>query len=122
MLSEDNRQTIPKFRRIKTGEEFRIVLAAYFCSNKWFVGYAHENRIGVSRLGMVVSKRVVPHSVNRNYAKRLIREGFRQEFSARCALDVVIRLRRPLDRERSGEGRKALAQLLGNIQKKCVSS
>ena len=115
-------QTIPKFRRIKSGEEFTLVLAAYFGSNKWFVAYVHENGIGVSRLGIIVSKRVVPGSVGRNYAKRLIREGFRREFPAGCALDIVIRLRSPLDRENSGEGRKALTQLLGNIHKRCVSS
>jgi ribonuclease P protein component len=115
-------QTIPKFRRIKSGEEFRRVLATYFGSNKWFVGYVHENGMGVSRLGIIVSKRVAPDSVDRNYAKRLIREGFRREFPAKCALDIVIRLRCPLNRETSGEGRKALTQLLGNIQKRCVSS
>ena len=113
----NKKQTIPKFRRIRSGGEYRLILGEYCCSNKWFVGYARENNIGVSRLGLIVSKKVAPTAVKRNFAKRLIREVFRQEFPARCAQDIVIRLRCPLSQETSGIGRGALIQLLGRIQK-----
>lgn len=111
------RQTFRNYRRIRSGEEFRLALAANFYRNKWFVIYARENRAGSSRLGMIVSKKVVHHSVNRNFAKRLIRETFRQDFPTDCALDIVVRLRRPLSQEISHEGRRTLAQLLGDIQR-----
>jgi ribonuclease P protein component len=59
----------------------------------------------------------MPHSTNRNYVKRLVRETFRQNFSAGLALDIVVRLRRPLGREYSQEGRGMLVQLLGDVQR-----
>jgi len=59
----------------------------------------------------------MPRSTSRNYVKRLVREMFRQNFSADRALDIVVRLRRPLDRESSQEGRKTLVQLLGDVQR-----
>ena len=58
----------------------------------------------------------MPHSTSRNYVKRLVREIFRRNFPADRALDIVVRLRRPLSRESSQDGRKTLVQLLGDVQ------
>ena len=113
----NQRQTFPNFRRLRSGEEFRHALAAYFCSNKWFVIYVNANKAGSSRLGIITSKRLMPRSTNRNYVKRLIREIFRQNFPVDRALDIVVRLRRPLGRESSQEGRETLVQLLGDVQR-----
>jgi len=116
-LPFNKRETLPNFRRLKSGEEFRLAFAAHFYSNKWFAVYARENKVGASRLGIIVSKKVVPHAVNRNYAKRLIREKFRQDFPVWHAVDIVVRLRRSLSQRASDEGSGALAQLLGDIQR-----
>ena len=49
---------------------------------------AEASRLGsgflyaISRLGVTVSKRVAPRAVSRNFAKRLVREGFRRAFPA----------------------------------------
>jgi ribonuclease P protein component len=120
-LAFNKKQSIPNFRRIKSGEEFRLALAANLCSSKWFVIYARGNKVGVSRLGIIASKKVAPYAVNRNYAKRLIRESFRRNFPVRCALDIVVRLRCPLSQDTSHEGWMALTQLLSDIRKRCVS-
>ena len=44
------------------------------------------------RLGLVVSKRVLRHAVDRNRAKRLIREAFRVSATSLPVLDVVVRV------------------------------
>ena len=85
-------------------------------TNKWFVVYVQKNEVGISRLGVVASKRVMPTAVSRNFAKRLVREAFRRSFSVDRALDVVVRARRQLSPETSMEGRQALAQLLQAVQ------
>ena len=85
-------------------------------TNKWFVVYVQKNEVGISRLGVVASKRVMPTAVSRNFAKRLVREAFRRSFSVDRALDVVVRARRQLSPETSLEGRQALAQLLQAVQ------
>ena len=85
-------------------------------TNKWFVVYVQKNEVGISRLGVVASKRVMPTAVSRNFAKRLVREAFRRSFLVNRALDVVVRARRQLSPETSMEGRQALAQLLQAVQ------
>ncbi|MBI1174144.1 MAG: ribonuclease P protein component [Sideroxydans sp.] len=120
-LLSDKKQTLPNYRRIKSSEEFKLALNAQFCNNKWFTIHARENKAGVSRLGIIVGKRVSPLSVSRNFVKRLIREEFRRDFPVRCALDIIVRLRRPLSRETAHDGQKALAQLLSDIKIKCVN-
>ena len=84
--------------------------------NKWFVIYVQKNESGITRLGVVASKRIMPKAVSRNFTKRLIREVFRRSFSADYALDIVVRARRQLSPETSREGRLALAQLLQAVQ------
>lgn len=57
-------------------------------------GAVRTNNLGASRLGLIVAKRVLRRAVDRNRAKRVIRESFRK----RCdlpALDIVVRLTEP---------------------------
>ena len=44
--------------------------------------YAKPNGAAAARFGIVVSKRVIPQAVARNYCKRLAREVFRAEREA----------------------------------------
>jgi ribonuclease P protein component len=46
-------------------------------------------------LGVVVSKRIVRHAVERNHIKRLVREAFRRHQESLCAFDMVILARSP---------------------------
>ena len=92
------------------------MLCAKCLTNKWFAIYAQKNEGGNARLGVIASKRIMPHAVSRNFAKRLIREVFRCSFSANRALDIVVRVRRQLNPETSKEGRLALTQLLQAVQ------
>lgn len=57
----------------------------------YFQVMAKPNELGLARLGMVVSKRLFPHAVDRNRARRRIREAFRQLASGLPALDLVVR-------------------------------
>ena len=55
---------------------------------------ATRNDCNCCRLGLVVSRRAVPKSVDRNLAKRLIRESFRGFQHRLPAVDVVVVVRR----------------------------
>jgi ribonuclease P protein component len=110
-------QSLPRNNRIRKHADFERMFDADSIANKWFVVYAQRNRVGVSRLGVVASKRIMPTAVSRNFAKRLIREVFRRNFLADNTLDVVVRARRQLHPETSTEGRLALKQLLQAVQK-----
>jgi ribonuclease P protein component len=50
------------------------------------------NAVGYPRLGMIVAKRVLARSVDRNRVKRCVRESFRQALPELPACDFVVRL------------------------------
>lgn len=62
-------------------------------SGEFFQVYVMPNGSAVARLGVVVSKRVIPHAVARNYCKRLAREVFRVEQGQLSGMDMVVRPR-----------------------------
>ena len=57
-------------------------------------GAVRTNDLGASRLGLIVAKKVLRHAVDRNRAKRVIRESFRRRRGL-PALDIVVRLTEP---------------------------
>jgi ribonuclease P protein component len=115
-LQFNGKQTLATDRRIRQRVDFESAFRADCITNKWFVVYSKRNDFGVARLGMVASKRVMPRAVSRNFAKRLIRDVFRLNFTSDRPLDIVVRARRPLSSETSKEGRLALMQLLSAIR------
>lgn len=121
VLLSENKQIFPRYRRITSSEEFSIALNSLHYCNKWFSIYVSRNEAQKSRLGIIVSKRILPHAVNRNSVKRLIRERFRREFPANCSFNLVVRLRRPLNEQVVIEVKRALIQLLNEVQLKCVN-
>ena len=67
----------------------------------------------------LVAAGAAPRADARNFAKRLVREGFRRSFPAACAVNVVVRVRKRLDRNTAQQGAEALARLLRGVQEKC---
>ena len=55
---------------------------------------ARHNELEMARLGLIVGKRMLPRAVDRNRAKRVIRESFRQA-GALPAMDIVVRVAVP---------------------------
>ncbi len=54
---------------------------------------AGPNELGISRLGMIVPKKVIRTAVGRNRIKRLLREWFRLNQADIAGLDVIARLK-----------------------------
>ncbi len=55
--------------------------------------HTRPNDLAHARLGLIVSRRVVPHATQRNRYKRLMREAFRLRQQELGNLDVVARLK-----------------------------
>jgi len=55
--------------------------------------HTRPNDLAHARLGLIVSRRVVPHATQRNRYKRLMRETFRLRQQELGNLDVVARLK-----------------------------
>lgn len=58
----------------------------------YFQVLAKPNELGQARLGMIVSKRLLPNAVDRNRVRRRIREAFRLAAANLPGLDLVVRL------------------------------
>ncbi|MEN9470913.1 MAG: ribonuclease protein component [Pseudomonadota bacterium] len=54
------------------------------------VTYTKLNGLGYARLGLAITKKIVPGAVSRNQFKRIIRESFRLNQQALSGLDIVI--------------------------------
>ena len=109
-------QSFPSCRRIKKRLDFEQVLRTAALSNKWFSVYIRKNEYGFARLGVIASKRIMPTAIARNFAKRMIREGFRCSVNVDYAVDVVVRAKREI-KPHTTEERSALVDLLQSLHK-----
>ncbi|WP_256327776.1 ribonuclease P protein component [Nitrosospira sp. Nl5] len=75
-------------------EEFSSVIRFRCSASGEFIQiFAKPNNLVHSRLGLIVAGKVERLAVNRNRAKRLLREVFRARQQDLAGLDLVIRLR-----------------------------
>lgn len=82
---------------------------------------ARPNGLNIGRLGIVVAKRFVPLSVNRNLIKRLIREAFRYHQHRLGGLDIVVQLHSPLAADVKSKAVDELRTLLERVRR-CLAS
>jgi ribonuclease P protein component len=92
-LESKHIKTLPRCFRLSNQEGFSEILKQKAKVNKWFQVYFRNNSVGYARLGVAISKRVVPSSVQRNNLKRMIRECFREHAHQGVPRDVVVRFR-----------------------------
>lgn len=59
-----------------------------------FTLFATPNGLTQARIGIIASRRVARRAVDRNRAKRLVREAFRKARHRLGGIDVVVELRR----------------------------
>lgn len=81
--------------------------------------YARPNGTLAARLGIVVSKRIIPQAPGRNYCKRLAREVFRAEREVLAGIDFVVRPRAAVTRALSAAARAEIRDLLRRAQRQC---
>ncbi|MCX7193821.1 MAG: ribonuclease P protein component [Proteobacteria bacterium] len=80
-------------QRIPRSEGYGQCLKAHVISDKYFKLFFMPNHTKKARLGIVVAKRYIPKSVDRNKAKRAIRELFRVHQIKGCGIDLVVMAR-----------------------------
>lgn len=80
-----------------------------------FVVRAGANSRQHARLGIIAGKKAAARAVDRNRAKRLIREVFRTVAPGLGPLDIAVQLRTDLRAERNADAREELAKLLETL-------
>lgn len=77
--------------------------------------FTRPNGLSLARIGIIASKRVAPRAVDRNRAKRLVREAFRQRRLRLEGMDVLVELRRCPSRGFNVEAGAEIARLLEEL-------
>jgi ribonuclease P protein component len=80
--------------KLLRADGFEHVIQAENITDQQFKIFFTPNLGNHARLGIITSKKTLPSAVNRNRAKRIIREVFRQHNIKHYRLDLVVMVRR----------------------------
>ena len=110
-------------QRLRTGAEFDAVFKrGARLDGRLFLLVAAPNGRAFDRLGLAVSRRV-GGAVERNRARRLLREGFRRlAGSGSPGIDLVVVARAPLARRGQAEVDRELRERLLRIRRRAVAA
>lgn len=106
--------------RLLREDRFDHVVHENNISNKYFKISFARNYIQNARLGIIASKRTLPRAVDRNKAKRMIREAFRRHAIKAKSLDIVV-LVRTAYAQTTGLKTDELNTLFSRLEDKCAS-
>ena len=74
-----------------------------------------EGPASATRLGIALTRRLVPDAVDRNRLKRIVRDEFRRHVVKHQGLDCVVALRKPFDSSLAPALREELRQLFDQL-------
>ncbi len=103
--------------RLLRKDGFDRVLHAENLADKYFKVFFARNANNNARLGIVASKRMLPHATDRNRVKRIIRETFRQHRIKSRNIDLVVMVRRAHAKDKLGQD---LETLFNRVESKCA--
>jgi ribonuclease P protein component len=108
---------------LRKGAEFEAVLRSgrRFTSRN-FVLRATPNTMPRPRLGIIVGRKSARRAVDRNRAKRLVREAFRAAAATLGGYDIAIQVRNDLRAEVNAALRAELKTLLDQLVRRTASS
>lgn len=96
MEPDSSNEPFPRSARLLTPKQYKQVFAKPFkLFQPGLIFFCRENELSHPRLGLAVSKKNLPRAVDRNRAKRLIRESFRRQMHHKH-VDVVVLTRNPI--------------------------
>lgn len=103
--------------RLLRKDGFDRVLHAENLADKCFKIFFARNANNNARLGIVASKRMLPHATDRNRVKRIIRETFRQHRIKTLSIDLVVMVRRAYAQDKLV---KDLETLFNRVEGRCA--
>jgi ribonuclease P protein component len=105
--------------QLRRADGFDHVICAENIADKQFKIFFIRNCGNNARLGIIASKKVLPCAVDRNRAKRIIRESFRQHNIKACKLDLVVMVRKDYSQKIDARINN-LQQLFSQVEKRCA--
>ena len=103
--------------------DFEAVLRSGFSqASRNFVVRAYPNAGAHARLGIIAGKKAAARAVDRNRAKRLIREAFHAVCAGLGAYDVTVQLRTDLKNEVNPALREELRGALESLMRRAAKA
>ena len=103
--------------KLRRRQEFEAVFASPMRTlvRPQFIVRVRAKPCGPPRLGIVVGKKALRRAVDRNRAKRLVRETFRAMRGDSLSVDIVVQVRQAFEQTRRGEVRRELTAAFRRI-------
>lgn len=127
--SQPNSVAAGKFgaaQRLLRADGFNRVIRAESIADKDHKIFFMRNGLSNARLGIVASKKSIPHAAGRNRSKRMIRETFRQHAIKILPLDLVVMVKsastQMLGVQTQGTRSDSLKALFCRVEKRCAES
>jgi ribonuclease P protein component len=98
MAREAHREGYSRRHRFSVQGSFGVILrGSRKLRGRLAILHVAPGQPGASRLGIALTRRLVPRSVDRNRVKRLVRDTFRRHVAKRAGFDCVVSLRERFD-------------------------
>lgn len=109
-----------KKQRLLTTKAFQGVFdnTHFKVSHAAFLLLARRNRLTHPRLGMIVAKKNIRFSVDRNRVKRVVRSSFRLNQQNLSSLDIIFLVRKGMDKVLPKDQTNLVLGGLNQLQKK----
>jgi ribonuclease P protein component len=103
-------------QRLHESDLFLNALKKKALVENWFALHFVQNRVNINRLGIIVSKRIIAKSHDRNRIKRYIREAFRKNLTNSInTYDIVVRLKTDVYVSEKVEFFQAICRLIREV-------
>lgn len=109
----------PAYRLLRK-DGFGHVMHAEQVTDKYFKIFFVQNSRNNARLGIIASKKTLPGAVDRNRAKRIIRETFRQHKVKTGKADIVVMMKRASAQNLDGWSNE-LKMLFSRVEDRCAN-
>jgi len=121
--AQDLRSSLPAIfsaaHRLKRKNGFDHVIHAENIADRHFKIFFVRNCQENARLGIIAGKKILPGAADRNRAKRIIREAFRQHTIKLRKLDMVVMVRPAYSQERCEQAGN-LKMLFSRVENRCA--
>ncbi|MCB6182964.1 ribonuclease P protein component [Leeia sp. TBRC 13508] len=108
----------PRCYRLTKTDEFSSVFGLRRSHHGHFFQLLYKSStLSEPRLGVVVSKKVSKAANKRNYAKRLCREFFRLNRPQFAGFDIILRVKKQIERSDSLQARQELMNLSRRLKR-----
>ena len=92
-----------------------ILKAGRKVRGRYAVLHVGKSSAGFSRLGVALTRKMIPHAVERNRVRRLVRETFRRHVAKQLPVECVVTLRQAVPRAELEAFRAELDTMLDQL-------